>query len=281
MSKILLADDDSHNINLLKDFLEVKGYTVITAFNGKEAVDKVEEKPDLVLLDIQMPVMNGLRALKIIKEQDPSIGVVMVTGMDEEEIAWACIKNGANEYITKPFNLDHLARVIEDYLEQNILEEAPADNIEKLTKDDLTPEAGEAYANEDKEKESILGKRRRIEKRKCRRFKIQGASGKVKKIGFLYILKGFSKTYPILDISKGGASITCSESLRVNQKIIFQLLVPQEPVLILRAKITWVGHSKMNGGRTYALQFMSYGKGPDQNPLDALKFLRKLDEKYN
>ena len=112
MAKILVVDDEARNCQLLKDFLEVKDYNVITASSGKEALEKIKEKPDIVLLDIMMPDMNGLQVLDKIKESAPSIEVIMVTGLAEHDIAIASLKRGATDYITKPIDLNHLEDVI-------------------------------------------------------------------------------------------------------------------------------------------------------------------------
>ena len=112
MSKILVVDDEAQIRELLKDFLEIKDYDVITASSGKEALEKIKEKPTIVLLDVMMPDMNGLQVLDKIKESAPSIEVIMVTGLAEEDIAVESLKKGAFDYITKPIDLNHLENVI-------------------------------------------------------------------------------------------------------------------------------------------------------------------------
>ena len=94
---------------LLQDFLTSKGYEVATALNGAEALAKVREmKPDIVLLDIIMPGMGGIDTLKEIKKIDPSIAVIMVTAVVDEELANRAVKLGAFDYITKPINIEYL-----------------------------------------------------------------------------------------------------------------------------------------------------------------------------
>jgi len=112
MSKILVVDDEPLNRELLKDFLEANDYDVILASGGKEALEKIKEKPDLVLLDIMMPDMNGLQVLDKIKEMAPSMEVIMVTSMAEHDIAVSSLKRGASDYVTKPIDLNHLEAVI-------------------------------------------------------------------------------------------------------------------------------------------------------------------------
>jgi DNA-binding response OmpR family regulator len=109
MGRILVVDDEVEVVRLLKDFLTSKGYEVDTALNGAEALARVKEmKPDIVLLDIMMPGMGGIDALKEIKRIDPTIAVIMVTAVVDEELANRAVKLGAFDYITKPINIDYL-----------------------------------------------------------------------------------------------------------------------------------------------------------------------------
>jgi DNA-binding NtrC family response regulator len=107
--RILVVDDDPSVRDLLDDFLTKKGYKISLASNGEEGLSKTKsEKPHLVLVDINMPGMDGLEVLKKIKEDDPSITVIMITGTQEMETARKCLEMGAYDYITKPFNLEYL-----------------------------------------------------------------------------------------------------------------------------------------------------------------------------
>lgn len=278
MNKILVVDDDTSTRKLLKNFLETKDYFVITAENGKEAIDKMKGKPDLVLLDIKMPIMDGFHALKKIRELAPSVGVVMVTGLAREDVAMACIEAGAHDYITKPINMSHLINVIEILMIQRT-EETPVDDIESLIED--TPsETVEEPAEEKKETPDVPGKPKDTARRMCRRFRIPGASGRIKKAGLFDTLKGFSKEYPVLDLSKGGLAFSCTESFKKNQKITFQLLVPDESPLNLLSIIRKVGRLDRNGNRFCGIQFFPFGDSPDKNPVELLNVLRALDEKY-
>jgi len=112
MAKILVVDDDFMIRNLLEEFLVGEGYDVILASNGEEALKKMKESPALVLLDIMMPDMHGLKVLDRIKEMAPSTEVIMVTGLNEHTVALEGIKRGAFDYITKPIDLKHLGDVI-------------------------------------------------------------------------------------------------------------------------------------------------------------------------
>jgi DNA-binding response OmpR family regulator len=111
--KILTVDDEIEVCNIFYDFFTPKGHEVIKATSGQEAIEKVKDQnPDLVFLDIKMPEMDGLEALKQIKAIDKSISVIMVTVLMDEEIAKKAIKLGANDYITKPLSFDYLEKSV-------------------------------------------------------------------------------------------------------------------------------------------------------------------------
>jgi DNA-binding response OmpR family regulator len=109
MGRILVVDDEINVIRLLQKFLASKNYDVCTAADGSTAIEKViEMKPQIVLLDILMPGMNGMDTLKEIKKREPDTVVIMVTAVSDEELAKSSLMLGAFDYITKPINLDYL-----------------------------------------------------------------------------------------------------------------------------------------------------------------------------
>lgn len=113
MSKrILLVDDAVFMRMKLKDILEKNGYEVVAeAQNGVEAIEKYKsEKPDLVTMDITMPEMDGITALKKIKEFDSKAKVIMCSAMGQQSMVMDAIQAGAIDFIVKPFDND---RVIE------------------------------------------------------------------------------------------------------------------------------------------------------------------------
>jgi DNA-binding NtrC family response regulator len=111
MIKILIVDDELEICNIFYDFFTPKGYKVIKATSGKEAIELVKiEKPNLVFLDIRMPVMDGMEVLKQIKEIDQAIVVIMVTVLKDEKAAQNAIKLGAYDYVTKPLSFDYLEK---------------------------------------------------------------------------------------------------------------------------------------------------------------------------
>lgn len=113
--KILVVDDTPRNVKLLADLLAVKGYGVVTATSGQEAMVQVEaERPDLVLLDVVMPEMSGYEVCRKIRENPATamLPVVMVTALDPAEERIKGIEAGADDFLTKPINqAELLARV--------------------------------------------------------------------------------------------------------------------------------------------------------------------------
>lgn len=117
--KILLVDDADTILMMERMILNKGGYELITAKDGQEAVAKaVTERPDLILLDIVMPRMNGLEALKQLRSQEETkaIPIMMVTTRGEEENMEAGFANGCDEYITKPLNGSEVLAKVRSYL---------------------------------------------------------------------------------------------------------------------------------------------------------------------
>ncbi len=109
MKKILVVDDEPEVGELLADFLGLQGYQAITAVRALDGLEKVKsEKPDLVLLDIMMPEIDGLECLRRIRKMSPETIVIIISGIKDEKIAKDAIRQGAYDYIAKPFDLDYL-----------------------------------------------------------------------------------------------------------------------------------------------------------------------------
>jgi DNA-binding response OmpR family regulator len=113
MQKVLVVDDEPEAVDLLREFLTAKGYEVLAASTGEDALRMLtQERPRLMLLDIRMPVMSGLEVLKRAREIDQEVGIIMVTAVDEESIGREALKLGAFDYIVKPLDLTYLERVL-------------------------------------------------------------------------------------------------------------------------------------------------------------------------
>jgi len=114
-AKILVVDDTANNVKLLKDLLTMRGYAVVTASSGMEGLEQIDkERPDLVLLDVMMPGMNGYDVCRRIRE-NPATGVLpvmMVTALDPGQERIKGLEAGADDFLTKPINQPELlARV--------------------------------------------------------------------------------------------------------------------------------------------------------------------------
>ncbi|MFC1621342.1 response regulator [Candidatus Omnitrophota bacterium] len=110
---ILLVDDQEDIRRVLSGFFETKGYKILEAENGEKALEVARsEKPSVVLLDIDMPVMNGITALPKLLEIDPKLGVVMVTGNQDDENVKKAMEMGACGYVLKPFDFLYLELVV-------------------------------------------------------------------------------------------------------------------------------------------------------------------------
>lgn len=111
MSKILVVDDEVDVGELVQSFLETHGYQVMTANSAARAFELVQlEKPDLIFLDVVMPGMDGITCLKQIKKLQPEAIVIIVSGLHDENVAKEAIRYGAYDYLTKPFDLQLIAR---------------------------------------------------------------------------------------------------------------------------------------------------------------------------
>ena len=113
MARVLVVDDEADFADFLQEFLTRKGYTVSIAYDGPEALQRVEaDRPHIVLLDIKLPGMNGLEVLRQIREINQEIGVIMVTGIREEATGQQALALGAFDYLTKPLDLPYLERIL-------------------------------------------------------------------------------------------------------------------------------------------------------------------------
>ena len=109
MSRVLVVEDSDSACDLIRDFLESKGYDVFLSRTGEDALAKVRElKPDVMLLDIVLPGIDGMEVLRRVRQFNDKIGIIMVTGINDESEAKEALKKGADDYLTKSINFDYL-----------------------------------------------------------------------------------------------------------------------------------------------------------------------------
>jgi DNA-binding response OmpR family regulator len=111
--KILVVDDEPEVRQLMEHFLTQRGYEVCIAENGQQALAALDTfMADVVLLDMHMPVMDGIETLKRLAVRSPSLPVIMVTVNDDMETTTRLLQLGAADYVPKPFNLEYLEQAI-------------------------------------------------------------------------------------------------------------------------------------------------------------------------
>lgn len=118
MAKILLVDDAAFMRKVVKDALSKNGYTdLYEAVDGADAVEKYDEiNPDLVIMDITMPNMDGLEALKAIRGKHSDASVVMCSAMGQESMVIDAIQSGAKDFIVKPFKPERILKTVTSIL---------------------------------------------------------------------------------------------------------------------------------------------------------------------
>ena len=125
MRKLLVVDDETEICDFLKAFFEDREFEVHTAHNGEEALRAVEaSSPQVVLLDVHMPGMDGMKVLKEMKRRFPSVKVIMVTALETREKIEEAMRLGADNYITKPLSLEYLEKDVQQKIAH--LAEPPA-----------------------------------------------------------------------------------------------------------------------------------------------------------
>ena len=121
-AKVLVVDDEPNALRSLVQYLTIEEFTVETASNGVEALEKVDSfNPELILLDVMMPGMDGFEVLGKVKEK-PGHGdtpVIMLTAKDQSSDVLKGYQSGATSYLVKPFNLDELVETINQTLERS------------------------------------------------------------------------------------------------------------------------------------------------------------------
>jgi two-component system cell cycle response regulator DivK len=124
MSLILIVEDNEKNMKLARDVLQVKGYTTIEAMTGEEGVKlAIEQKPDLVLMDIQLPGMNGIDALRVLRANPATtrIPIIAVTASVMQQDRKQITEAGFDAYVGKPINLKEFLEAVRKALEDRPL----------------------------------------------------------------------------------------------------------------------------------------------------------------
>jgi len=118
--KVLIVDDAPDTLDIIQKLLSFEGYEVILATTGEEGVKKVEEeKPDVVLMDISLPGIDGTEALKRIRTINPIQSVIMLTAFATVENAIQALKEGASDFVKKPFENEHLIHIVNQALQKS------------------------------------------------------------------------------------------------------------------------------------------------------------------
>ncbi|MFO8082993.1 MAG: response regulator [Desulfobacterales bacterium] len=148
--KLLIVDDEAQFRATTKKILDKRGFETILAGSGEEAIEMLESKPDVVVLDIKMPGMDGHETLEEIKKRSPSTPVIMLTGHGDMPSAKKALKGGAFDYLSKPCDIDILsAKIVEaqrhigEKPEENTVEDImiPIDEYTTLTEEHTIREA--------------------------------------------------------------------------------------------------------------------------------------------
>lgn len=175
--KILLVDDDRSVRVTLTEVLQKAGYQVVTAVDGEHALEKVnEDNFDLVLLDMNLPGVDGIEVLRRIKVEIPSQQVIMITGYGTIETAVEAMKLGACDYIQKPFSPQEICTLVKKVLERRELQASSATSY-----DSSLEYAKKAIGERDFEKaQSFLKKAMEIDPRKPEPFNLLGVISEMK-----------------------------------------------------------------------------------------------------
>jgi DNA-binding NtrC family response regulator len=119
MQTVIVVDDEKVIREGLRRLLSAEGYRVLTADNGRDALELIRgESADVVLCDLKMPVMGAMEVLGEVRKAYPNLPVIIVTGQGTIEIAAECLKNGAYDFVTKPFRTEYVLSVVKCAVER-------------------------------------------------------------------------------------------------------------------------------------------------------------------
>jgi two-component system alkaline phosphatase synthesis response regulator PhoP len=120
--KILIVDDEADLVETVRFPLEMEGFNVLVSYNGEDALNQArKEKPDLIILDLMLPKLDGYKVCRLLKfdEKYKHIPILMLTAKTQEKDKILGMGTGADEYITKPFEMDYLMEKVKAYLNKN------------------------------------------------------------------------------------------------------------------------------------------------------------------
>ncbi len=118
--RILVVDDEVDLVETVRFSLELEGFEVLVAYNGEEGLNLArKENPDLILLDLMLPKLDGYKVCRLLKfdERYKHIPILMLTAKTQEKDKEMGFETGANEYLTKPFDMDELMKKVKGYLQ--------------------------------------------------------------------------------------------------------------------------------------------------------------------
>lgn len=116
---VLVVEDNALNRETILDYLDFVGYRAIAASNGLQALDRINtHQPDVVLMDMKMPLLNGFEAMRQLRAQGNTTPIIALTGMARRRDAEQCLAAGANTYIQKPMRFDDLVNAIDHLLQK-------------------------------------------------------------------------------------------------------------------------------------------------------------------
>ena len=166
-ARILIIDDIPDTVDIVQKLFESEGHKVFTASTGEEGVRKaVQVKPDVVLLDINLPGIDGNVALRKIKKENPDQSVVMLTAYATLDNAIQALKEGASDFVKKPFEMDHLVHIVNRCIEKSRImreKERLEDEVRRLSiTDDLTGLYNRRHFHRKLEEETVRARRQKV-----------------------------------------------------------------------------------------------------------------------
>jgi DNA-binding NtrC family response regulator len=187
--RVLVVDDEETYRFMLKTLLEAEGFAPTTANDGVQAINAVQARSfDIVLLDVKMPKVDGVEALRFIKENFPDTEVIMLTGVGDVKIAVECMKAGAYDFLTKPYSTEELLTTVERALERKKL---LRENL--LMKSELSRLVGSSdLVGRSKALEKVMGVAAKVAPTESTVL-IQGATGTGKELVASFIYKNSSR----------------------------------------------------------------------------------------